>query len=175
MLATQTRYRIYCSLLLLAVAGASLPLTQSANAEAQESASAKSAAPGDALIGEWWTEKNEGRIAMARYKDGTYRGTTTCCVHKNDPNNPETDINNPNPSLRGRPMNGVVLIWGLKFEDGEFVDGHVYNPRDGKTYRMKMTLVDHETLKIRGYMGIEMLGQTQIWKRYHPATNKAAN
>jgi uncharacterized protein (DUF2147 family) len=60
-----------------------------------------------------------------------------------------------------------VLIWNLKFEDGAFVDGHVYNPRDGKTYRMKVEVIDKETVKIRGYMGISLLGQNQIWKRYH--------
>jgi len=172
MFVARSRHRVCYLLSLLALASLPLPLAARANAEEQETASAKSAAPGDALIGEWWTENNEGRVAMARYKDGTYRGTTTCCVHKNDPNNPEIDIRNPNPSLRGRSTSGIVLIWNLKYEAGEFVDGHVYNPRDGKTYRIKMTIVDRETLKIRGYLGIALLGQTQIWKRAHLSTNK---
>lgn len=120
---------------------------------------------GDELLGEWWTEGNEGRVKFARYNDGTYRGTTTCCEHKNDPKNPGIDKENPNPALRTRSTLGIVLIWGLKFDGGEWVDGHVYNPRDGKTYRMKVSKVDHDTIKIRGYMGIELLGQTQVWKR----------
>jgi uncharacterized protein (DUF2147 family) len=127
----------------------------------------QSALPGDQLIGEWWTENNEGRVQMARYKDGTYRGVTTCCEHKDDAGNPRTDIHNPKPELRSRSTVGIVLIWNLRYEDGEYVDGHVYNPRDGKTYRMKMEIVDRETLKVRGYMGIALLGQTQIWKRAH--------
>jgi len=28
-----------------------------------------------------------------------------------------------------------------------------------------MKVLDRETLKIRGYMGIPLLGQSQIWKR----------
>jgi uncharacterized protein (DUF2147 family) len=154
-----------------AVVLAALHFVDRTNADdrANEASAGKSAMPGDALIGEWWTENNEGRVRMARYRDGTYRGTTTCCEHKGDDNNPNIDIHNPKPELRKRSTIGIVLIWNLKYEDGEFVDGHVYNPRDGKTYRMKMEVVDREILKVRGYMGIPLLGQTQIWKRAHVA------
>jgi uncharacterized protein (DUF2147 family) len=125
----------------------------------------KGATPADQLIGEWWTENNEGRIQMARYKDGTYRGVTTCCEQKDENGKVKLDIHNPNPALRNRSTVGIVLIWNLKYENGEYIDGHVYNPRDGKTYRMKMEIIDHDTLKIRGYLGFSLLGQTQIWKR----------
>lgn len=144
-----------------------LQLVEPASAE-------EKAAPADQLLGEWWTEDNEGRIQMARYKDGTYRGVTTCCVHNDDAGKPILDVHNPNPSLRSRSTVGVVLIWNLKYENGEYVDGHVYNPRDGKTYRMKMEIVDRETLKVRGYLGIALLGQTQIWKRAHLDGKKSA-
>lgn len=118
--------------------------------------------PGDEILGEWWTENNEGRIRITRDKEGFYRGTTTCC--EKDGN---IDVNNPKPELRKRSTLGIVLIWKLKYDDGEYVDGYVYNPRDGKTYRMEMKVIDAETLKIRGYMGISLLGQSQVWKRAH--------
>jgi uncharacterized protein (DUF2147 family) len=146
-----------------------LPLLAFALAFVQPEASAQDKnAKADELIGEWWTENNEGRVQMARYKDGTYRGTTTCCKKdQTDKDNPGSlDIHNPKPELRNRSTIGIVLIWNLKFEDGEYVDGHVYNPRDGKTYRMKMEVIDKDTIKVRGYMGISLLGQTQTWKRY---------
>jgi uncharacterized protein (DUF2147 family) len=138
---------------------------------AQPSAASKSS---DALIGEWWTEKNEGRVRFSRDKDGTFRGTTTCCLHKNDPNNPERDIHNPNPTRRSRANIGIVIIWKLRYDDGEYVDGYVYNPRDGKTYRIEVKLLDGETLKIRGYLAIPLLGQSQIWKRAHLEAHGAA-
>ncbi|MET0386977.1 MAG: hypothetical protein ABW321_13510, partial [Polyangiales bacterium] len=34
----------------------------------------------DALLGEWWTEGNEGRVRFTRDKEGLFRGTTTCCI-----------------------------------------------------------------------------------------------
>lgn len=127
----------------------------------------------DLLLGEWWTEGNEGRVRFTKDKEGLFRGTTTCCEHENDPKNPSRDINNPNPKQRGRSTVGIIIIWKLKFEDGEYVDGYVYNPRDGKTYRIEAKVIDHETVKIRGYMGISLLGQNQIWKRAHPSAPKA--
>jgi uncharacterized protein (DUF2147 family) len=166
---------------LLLVAAAPL-LTHSAHAQAKAAppaepkpAAAAPAVPGDAILGEWWTENNEGRIRFTRDKEGFYRGTTTCCQHSaDDKNNPAIDIHNPKPELRNRSTLGIVLIWKLKYEDGEYVDGYVYNPRDGKTYRMKMEVLDKETLQIRGYMGIALLGQTQIWKRAHVTSQTAS-
>jgi uncharacterized protein (DUF2147 family) len=123
-------------------------------------------ARGDVLLGEWWTEKNEGRVRFTKAADGTLRGTTTCCTHqKGDPDNPATDIHNPDPKLRGRSTVGIVIIWKLAYEDGEYSGGYVYNPRDGKTYRIAAEIIDENTVKIRGYMLIPLLGQSQIWKR----------
>jgi uncharacterized protein (DUF2147 family) len=121
----------------------------------------------DALVGEWWTEGNEGRVRISKDRDGTFRGTTTCCVpQKVSKDKPGQDVNNPNPKLRARSTVGIVIIWKLTYDDdGEYSGGYVYNPRDGKTYRIEAKIIDRNTVKIRGYIGIPLLGQSQIWKR----------
>lgn len=131
---------------------------------AQRAPAAKSP---ETLLGEWWTEDNQGRVRFTKDKDGTYRGTTTCCVPKKpSEDHPAIDSHNPNPKLRARSTVGIVLIWKLRSEgDGSFEDGYVYNPRDGKTYRFDAEIIDKNTLKIRGYAGISLFGQSQIWKR----------
>jgi uncharacterized protein (DUF2147 family) len=144
-----------------------------APASPPRAAASDAVSPGDALIGEWWTENNEGRIRFTRDKDGTYRGTTTCCVPATPTkDHPARDLYNPNPKLRGRSTVGIVLIWKLTYEDGEYNDGYVYNPRDGDTYRFEAKILDRNTLKIRGYMGIPLLGQSQIWKRVRVETKR---
>jgi uncharacterized protein (DUF2147 family) len=121
---------------------------------------------GHELVGEWWTEGNEGRIRFVRAQDGTFRGVTTCCVPKQpSEDSPTHDIHNPNPKLRGRSTIGITIIWGLVYEDGEYGSGYIYNPRDGKTYRFKAELLAGDTLRIRGYLAIPLLGQSQVWKR----------
>jgi uncharacterized protein (DUF2147 family) len=113
----------------------------------------------DAILGEWWTEGKEGRFRFVRGPDGTYSGILV------GGDRPGTDVNNKDPALRGRSLLGAVLIWHLRPDDGEYVDGYVYNPRNGETYRMKAELTGKTTLKIRGYLGISLLGQSQVWTR----------
>src|SRR5262245_15618821 len=130
--------------------------------------SAAAARPGDELLGEWWTEGKEGRIRFTRQRDGTFIGTTTCC-------STEKDVNNPDPKLRHRSRLGMVLIWALGYQkEGEYENGYVYNPRDGETYRLDAKLLDEQTLKIRGYLGIPLLGQSQLWKRAGSAVAPSA-
>jgi uncharacterized protein (DUF2147 family) len=75
------------------------------------------------------------------------------------------DVNNPDEKLRDRKLRGVVIMWHLTFDDGEYVDGYCYNPRDGDTYRVKMKMLSKSALRLRGYLGITLLGQSQDWTR----------
>jgi uncharacterized protein (DUF2147 family) len=123
--------------------------------------------PCETIIGEWWTEGREGRIRFKQNKKGDFYGITTWRKHIADPNEGSNiDIHNPDPKKRGRSLAGITLIWNLKYdEDGEYTDGYVYNPLNGKTYRMKISVIDRDTIAVRGYLGISLLGQTQTWKR----------
>jgi len=157
--------------LVMAVSMTCVPLGTHADAQAEGTGQRGDAAvhPGDGVLGEWWTENKVGRIRFIRHSDGTYRGITTWRVANAPPeDNPPIDLYNPNPKLRGRPTLGIVLISDLRYDDGRYVDGRVYNPRDGDTYGFKAQLLDKNTLKIRGFMGISWFGTNQIWKRYFP-------
>lgn len=79
----------------------------------------------------------------------------------------KADVLNPDAALRIRPIQGLKLIDGFK-PDGDNVwsGATIYNPEDGETYTCKATLSkDGRTLKVRGYIGVPMLGRTQVWKR----------
>jgi uncharacterized protein (DUF2147 family) len=65
------------------------------------------------------------------------------------------------------PWLGLEIIRGMK-PDGEakFADGTILDPRDGKIYHATMKVSpDGGTLIVRGYIGIELLGQNQYWTR----------
>jgi uncharacterized protein (DUF2147 family) len=115
----------------------------------------------DAIVGEWLVQDKDGRIRFVKAADGTYMGIASWAA------DPKKDTNNPDPKMRDRDNVGSIIIWHLRYDDGEYVDGYCYNPRDGRTYRIKSEVLDGETMKIRGYLAIPLLGQTQQWTRYH--------
>jgi uncharacterized protein (DUF2147 family) len=123
--------------------------------------------PPEAILGEWVTQTEENRpparVRFERAQDGTYTGILSWSSA------PRKDAHNKNPKLRDRPVVGIVLMWNLRFDDGEYVDGYVYNPEDGGTYRVKTELTSSELLKVRGYLGISLFGETKTWTRYHPS------
>ena len=49
--------------------------------------------------------------------------------------------------------------------DNVWKGGTIYDPEEGKTYRCKMTLTDVDILRVRGFIGISLLGRTTVWKR----------
>lgn len=78
----------------------------------------------------------------------------------------KTDMNNPDPMRRHRTLCGLPLISGLDPDGpGAWVDGEIYNARDGSVYSVKVTLDGPETLEVRGFLGISLLGRSQIWRR----------
>jgi uncharacterized protein (DUF2147 family) len=80
--------------------------------------------------------------------------------------NPKVDTNNEDDAQRGRPLLGMELLNGFSRNGpGDFRDGEIYNPRDGKLYKAVLTLLEDGTLKVRGYVGVPLLGKTQIWTR----------
>jgi uncharacterized protein (DUF2147 family) len=48
--------------------------------------------------------------------------------------------------------------------------GKIYDPENGKTYSCKMVLDGEQYLKVRGYIGISLLGRTEIWTRAETAS-----
>lgn len=65
------------------------------------------------------------------------------------------------------PWLGLQIIRGMK-PDGEntYDDGTILDPRDGKVYDATMKVSpDGQTLTVRGYIGIALLGRNQYWTR----------
>ncbi len=114
----------------------------------------------DALLGEWWTEGKEGRVKVVKTSKGLYE-----VVLLDGKDVDKKDENNPEPKLRERKLRGIVLMWNLRFDGEEYVDGYCYNPRDGETYRVKMKITGPTTLRLRGYLAVPLLGQSQDWTR----------
>lgn len=115
---------------------------------------------GDAILGKWWSEGREGLMKFEKTVSGRFQVRV---IGGKDVD--KKDVNNPDPKLRERKLKEIVLMWNLHFEDGEYVDGYCYNPRDGNTYRVKFKLLSATRLHLRGYLAVPLLGQSQEWTR----------
>lgn len=66
---------------------------------------------------------------------------------------------------KDQPVVGLTFIKGLQKDGDEYNGGKILDPENGKLYKCYITLEDEETLKVRGYIGISLLGRTQYWYR----------
>lgn len=120
----------------------------------------------DGLVGKWLNASGEGQIMI--YKKGDrYAGRLFWMKEPLDEKNkPKRDSKNPNPAQKNRPLLGIEILNNFVYAgNGIWEEGSIYDPKTGKTYSCKITMVNNNKLNIRGYVGISLLGRTEIWQR----------
>ncbi|MGE0624262.1 MAG: DUF2147 domain-containing protein [Pseudomonadales bacterium] len=97
-------------------------------------------------------------MTIVALKDAVYRPDEDLGV----PGESRRDDRNPDASLRERPLLGLELLSGYRFEKGRW-EGRLYDPESGNTYSSRMER-DGPRLKLRGYVGVPMLGRTRYFE-----------
>ncbi len=67
---------------------------------------------------------------------------------------------------KDKPLVGLQILWGLKDSGSKYEGGKILDPKNGTEYRCKMELLDGgQKLRVRGFVGISLLGRSQTWSR----------
>ncbi|KQS01758.1 hypothetical protein ASG11_13010 [Sphingomonas sp. Leaf357] len=111
-------------------------------------------------VGRWITQDGAAIIAIGPCGGGLCGRIAR--ILRRDPGAAETDVNNPDPRLRHRRADSVVILAGF-VADGARWRGQVYDPRSGRTYRSFIATADGRTLDVRGC--VLMFCQSQTWRR----------
>lgn len=133
---------------------------------------AAGAAFADSPLGLWYNEPHTGRIEITRCGDELC-GTIVWLKRPLRPDGtPQVDVHNPEPTLRDRPILGLQILEGFPAEPAKgnvWTGGRIYDPNRGNTYSCRLTVLDADTMHVRGYIGVPWLGETQRWTRVSDA------
>ena len=148
-----------------------LALTIAALVWLNAAASAAPAGGEPSAVGLWEqvdekTGKAESWFSIVE-KEGLYVGTIVKMFQQpGDPPPESWRCTKCEGAERNAPVLGLALIKGMKRKGLAYEDGTIMDPRDGTVYRALMKLSpDGNRLEVRGYLGIAMLGRSQMWNR----------
>ena len=116
--------------------------------------------------GLWLTEKKG--VVVKLYECGDALCGQTVWMKKMTYKNgaPRLDAKNPDPALRDRHWCGIEVITDVKPKgDGEWKGGEVYDPKTGETFDFDIKAKGPDRLKVRGYLGVPLLGKSENWTR----------
>lgn len=67
---------------------------------------------------------------------------------------------------KNQPIEGMVIMWNVRKDDDVWDGGKILDPKNGKVYSVKLSLIDGgQKLDVHGYIGISLLGRSQVWER----------
>jgi uncharacterized protein (DUF2147 family) len=124
--------------------------------------------------GFWTTIDDDCGIEKAVVEIVNYRGTLHGkIVSLMNPAVPNPKCEKCSGKKKNKPIIGLEIIWGLTQDGEEWSGGYILDPETGDEYRCYIEVIDGgERLKVRGYLGVALLGRTQYWQRAESPARK---
>ena len=66
---------------------------------------------------------------------------------------------------KDKPLVGLEILWDMQPYKDYWSYGRIVDPKDGDVYKCSFWLEDANTLRVRGYIGVSLIGRNQTWHR----------
>lgn len=124
----------------------------------------------DKVVGYWLTQYGDSQVKIFKAKDGKYYGNVKWLENpNNEDGTPKLDKENEDEKLKSKPILGLQILKGFEYDkdDKEWVDGTIYDPKNGKTYKCFMWFEegDNNVLHVKGFIGFSLLGREVEWTK----------
>ncbi len=120
------------------------------------------------IYGKWKTvDDNTGEtkgVVEFFEENGKAYGRVIKILHP-DPEKQKERCNRCRDERKGELVLGMVVIRDLKQNGKYYGGGKVLDPENGREYQCYAKLLGDNRLKLRGYLGIPLIGRTQYWYR----------
>ena len=121
---------------------------------------ALAAAPPATLTGDWLTDDRSAIVHIGPC-GGSLCGRILRILARGAP---ATDVNNPNASLRNRPLVGTAVLSGFTSSGSRAATGgRAYDPKTGRSYRSSLQLNGDGSLRVTGC--VLFVCQSRTWTR----------
>ena len=125
------------------------------------------------IVGYWLTKEGRSQIEIYQKPNGKFTGKIVWLKEPyTDNGSLVQDKENPKKSKRSREIIGLHILKNFEYDknDGRWEGGTIYDPESGKTYKCRMWFDDNtDVLKVKGYIGVSLIGRTTEWKREYSA------
>lgn len=123
----------------------------------------------DSPVGVWRTidDKSQKQKSLVRITEvnGELRGTIEK-LFREPGEDPNPNCDKCEDDKKNKPVIGMMILTGMKRQGDEYAGGQILDPKNGKTYKCKMWTSDSgKKLNVRGFIGVSLLGRTQVWIR----------
>lgn len=124
----------------------------------------------DKILGYWLTQDGDSQVKIFKAKNGKYYGDIRWLEEPyEDDGTPKRDTENSDAELQKRTILGLQILKGFEYDndDKEWIDGTIYDPKNGKTYKCYMWFDEgnDKILHVKGFIGFSMLGREVEWVR----------
>ncbi|MAE08633.1 MAG: hypothetical protein CL661_07730 [Bacteroidetes bacterium] len=123
----------------------------------------------DDVLGKWntiddETERKKSVVEIYKEGDKLYGKIIELFRLPDEDPDPVCDECDEDDPRYNQKVNGMVILEGLEWDDDQWDDGKILDPKNGKIYSCKLWIEDGD-LQVRGYLGFSFIGRSQTWIR----------